>query len=82
MSGLKEQIKVQADKTKARQEKLQNNLVVRGITFSNMVQNKTEKVQSVLAEKIQNNKKETELELGLTCVFTNFKIKSHGVKRQ
>ena len=56
----KEQIKVQADKAKARQEKLQNNLVVRGITFSNMVQNKTEKVQSVLAEKIQNNKKETE----------------------
>ena len=54
----KEQIKVQADKAKARQEKLQNNLVVRGITFSNMVQNKTEKVQSVLAEKIQNNKKE------------------------
>ena len=60
----KEQIKVQADKAKARQEKLQNNLVVRGITFSNMVQNKTGKVQSVLAEKIQNNKKETELELG------------------
>ena len=29
-----------------------------------MVQNETEKVQSVLAEKIQNNKKETELELG------------------
>ena len=58
----KEQIKVQADKAKARQEKLQNNLVVRGITFSNMVQNKTEKVQSVLAEKIQNNKKETALE--------------------
>ena len=29
-----------------------------------MVQNKTEKVQSILAEKIQNNKKETELELG------------------
>ena len=61
----KDQIKVQADKAKARQEKLQNNLVVRGITFSYMVQNKTEKVQSVLAEKIQNNKKETELlELG------------------
>ena len=60
----KEQIKVQADKAKARQEKLQNNLGVRGITFSNMVQNKTEKFQSVLAEKIQNNKKETELELG------------------
>ena len=29
-----------------------------------MVQNKTEKVQSVLAEEIQINKKETELELG------------------
>ena len=60
----KDQTKAQADKAKARQEKLQNNLVVRGIRFSNMVQNKTEKVQSVLAEKIQNNKKETELELG------------------
>ena len=60
----RDQIKVQADKAKARQEKLQNNLVVTGITFSNMVQNKTEKVQTVLAEKIQNNKKETELELG------------------
>ena len=60
----RDQIKVQADKAKARQEKLQNNLVVRGITFSNMVQNKTEKVQCVLAEKIQNSKKETELELG------------------
>ena len=60
----KDQIKVQADKAKARQEKLQNNLVVRRITSSNMDQNKTEKVQSVLAEKIQNNKKETELELG------------------
>ena len=36
-----DQIKIQADKAKARQEKLQNNLVVRG----NMVQNKTEKVQ-------------------------------------
>ena len=59
-----DQIKVQADKAKARQEKLQNNLVVRRITFSNMVQNKTENVQSVLTEKIQNNKKETELELG------------------
>ena len=58
----RDQIKVQADKAKAGQEKLQNNLVVRGITFSNMVQNKTEKVQSVLAEKIQINKKETILE--------------------
>ena len=41
----KDQIKIQADRAKARQEKLQNNLVFRGITFSNMVQNKTEKVQ-------------------------------------
>ena len=36
----KDQIKIQADKAKVRQEKLQNNLVVRGITFSNMVQNR------------------------------------------
>ena len=47
----KVQIKIQADRAKARQEKLQNNLVVRGITFSNMVQNKIEKVQSELTEK-------------------------------
>ena len=66
----KDQIKVQADKAKARQEKLQNNLIVRGITFSNMVQNKTEKVQSVSAEKIQNNKKEAELELGIQKLET------------
>ena len=59
----KDQIKIQADKAKVRQEKLQNNLVVRGITFSNMVQNKTEKVQSELTEKIQTNKRETEVEL-------------------
>ena len=59
----KDQIKIQADRAKARQEKLQNNLVVRGITFSNIVQNKTEKVQSELTEKIQSNKRETELEL-------------------
>ena len=59
----KDQIKIQADKAKVRQEKLQNNLVVRGITFSNMVQNKTEKVQSELTEKIQINKRETEVEL-------------------
>ena len=39
----KDQIKIQADKAKFRQEKLQNNLVVRGITFSNMVQNKNRK---------------------------------------
>ena len=39
----KDQINVQADKAKARQEKLQKNLVVRGTTFSSMVQNKTEK---------------------------------------
>ena len=59
----KDQIKIQADKAKVRQEKLQNNLVVRGITFSNMVQNKTEKVQSELTEKIQTSKRETEVEL-------------------
>ena len=59
----KDQIKIQADKAKVRQEKLQNNLVDRGITFSNMVQNKTEKVQSELTEKIQVNKRETEVEL-------------------
>ena len=64
MPKFKDQIKVQTDKAKARHEKFQHNLVVRGITFSNMVQNKTEKVQSVLAEKIQINKRETELELG------------------
>ena len=70
-----EQIKVQADKAKARQEKLQNNLVVRGITFSNMVQNKTEKVQSVLAEKFQINKKETELELELGNIVQKLETK-------
>ena len=59
----KDQIKIQADKAKVRQERIQNALVVRGITFSNMVQNKTEKVQSELAEKIQINKRETEVEL-------------------
>ena len=59
----KDQIKIQADKAKVRQEKLQNNLVVRGTTFRNMVQNKTEKVQSELTEKIQINKRETEVEL-------------------
>ncbi len=58
-----DQIKIQADRAKVRQEKLQNNLVIRGITFSNMVQNKTEKVQSELTEKIQINKRETEVEL-------------------
>ena len=56
----KEQIKIQADRVKTRQEKAQNSLVVRGITFSNMVQNKTDKVQSDLTEKIQTNKRETE----------------------
>ena len=59
----KDQTKIQADRAKARHKKLQNNLVVRGITFSNKVQNKTEKVQSELTEKIQINKRETELEL-------------------
>ena len=62
-SKFKEQIKIQAERAKVRQEKLQNNLVVRGITFSNIVQNRTEKVQSDLTQKIQNNKRETEQEL-------------------
>ena len=59
----KDQTKIQADRAKARQKKLQNNLVVRGITFSKIVQNRTEKVQSDLTQKIQNNKRETEQEL-------------------
>ena len=59
----KEQIKIQTERAKVRQEKLQNNLVVRGITFSNIVQNRTEKVQSDLTQKIQINKRETEQEL-------------------
>ena len=50
----KDQTKIQADRAKARHKKLQNNLVVRGITFSNIVQNKTEKVQSELTEKNPN----------------------------
>ena len=33
----KEQFQKQAEKAKARQEKVQNSLVVRGITFSNIV---------------------------------------------
>ena len=57
----REQIKIQADIAKTRQEKAQNSLAVRGITFSNiMVQNKTDKVQPDLTEKIQTNKRETE----------------------
>ena len=72
----KVQIKIQADRAKARQEKLQNNLVVRGITFSNMVQNKTEKVQSELTEKKSNfNKRETELELGSIVLKLEYKVK-------
>ena len=69
----KDQIKIQADRAKARQEKLQNNLVVRGITFSNIVQNKTEKVQSELTEKIQINKRETELELDILSKNLNIR---------
>ena len=56
----REQIKIQTDRAKARQDKLQNSLIVRGTTFSNIVQNKTEKVQTELTEKIQVNKRETE----------------------
>ena len=67
--------KVQADRAKARQENLQNNLFVRGITFSNMVQNKTEKVQSELTEKINFDKRETELELGNIVQKLEYKVK-------
>ena len=60
----KEQSKKQTEKVKARQEKIQNSLVVRGVSFSNIVKTNTDKVESTLSEKIQINKKETELELG------------------
>ena len=60
----KEQFKKQTEKVKARQEKIQNSLVVRGVSFSNIVKTNTDKVESTLSEKIQINKKETELELG------------------
>ena len=60
----KEQFKKQTEKVKARQEKIQNSLIVRGVSFSNIVKTNTEKVESTLSEKIQTNKKETELELG------------------
>ena len=51
----KEQFQKQTEKAKARQEKVQNSLVVRGITFSNIVKNNSEKVESALTEKIQTN---------------------------
>ena len=60
----KEQFKKQTEKVKARQEKIQNSLVVRGVSFSNIVKTNTDKVESTLSEKIQINKKETEIELG------------------
>ena len=60
----KEQFQKQREKAKARQEKIQNSLVVRGISFSNIVKTNTDKVQTALSEKIQINKQETELELG------------------
>ena len=60
----KEQFQKQTEKAKARQEKIQNSLVVRGISFSNIVKTNTDKVQTTLSEKIQINKQETELELG------------------
>ena len=56
----KEQFQKQTEKAKARQEKVQNSLVVRGITFSNIVKNNSEKVESALTEKIQTNQRETE----------------------
>ena len=45
-----------------------------------MVQNKTEKVKSVLAEKIQNNKKEKELELGSIVQKLETKLEESLVK--
>ena len=56
----KEQFQKQTEKAKARQEKVQNSLVVRGITFSNIVKNNSEKVESAITEKIQTNQRETE----------------------
>ena len=57
----KEQLKKQTEKVKARQEKLQNSLVVRG--DSNIVKTNTDNVEIALSEKIQTSKQETKLEL-------------------
>ena len=59
----KEQFQKQTEKAKARQEKIQNSLVVRGVSFSNIVKTDTDKVQTALSEKIQLNKHETKQEL-------------------
>ena len=59
----KEQYKIQTEKVKARQDKIQNSLVVRGISFSNIVKTNSDKVESTLTEKIQLNKQETKQEL-------------------
>ena len=59
----KEQYKIQTEKVKARQDKIQNSLVVRGISFSNIVNTNSDKVESTLTEKIQLNKQETKQEL-------------------
>ena len=59
----KEQYKIQTEKVKARQDKIQNSLVVRGISFSNIVKTNSDKVESTLTEKIQINKQETKQEL-------------------
>ena len=59
----KEQYKIQTEKIKARQDKIQNSLVVRGISFSNIVKTNSDKVESTLTEKIQINKQETKQEL-------------------
>ena len=59
----KEQCKIQTEKVKARQDKIQNSLVVRGISFSNIVKTNSDKVESTLTEKIQINKQETKQEL-------------------
>ena len=59
----KDQIKIQADRAKARQEKLQNNLVVRVLHLAIWFSTKHKRYKSELTEKIQFNKRETELEL-------------------
>ena len=59
----KEQYKIQTEKVKARQDKIQNSLVVRGISFSNIVKTNSDKAESTLTEKIQLNKQETKQEL-------------------
>ena len=44
--NLKNSSKKQTEKAKARQENIQNSLVVRGVSFSNIVKTNTDKVQT------------------------------------